>query len=180
MNRRGPLSAPYDPEILNVLDSKVVSWSGKAWRLVLRGTDPLTSNSRGARWNPSDFEALYFSLDSRGAHAELDYLLARQPVPIHVERDLYRFEIRLSRVLDFRAGHGLEGFGVAPDALVREDWSATQALGYAAYKYLSCAGVLAPSARFAATNLVVFLGGMLGGDDLSAPVAIPNGPAGHP
>jgi RES domain-containing protein len=85
------LGPPFDPRLLDALAGQVVPWSGVVWRLVLRGTGPLTANSRGARWNSSEFEAVYFSLDPRAANAELDYLLARQPVPIVAARQLYRF-----------------------------------------------------------------------------------------
>jgi RES domain-containing protein len=161
---------------LDALAGKVVTWSGVVWRLVLRGTDPLTANSRGARWNSSEFEAVYFSLDPRAANAELDYLLARQPVPIVAERQLYRFDITLTKVLDIRAGHGLEEFGLDADALTGEDWTHPQAIGLAAYKYLECSAVLVPSARFPSANLVLFLGGMGEGDDLSEPEKAPTTP----
>jgi RES domain-containing protein len=136
----------------------------------------MVANSRGARWNPPEFEAIYSSLHRQGADAELDNILARQSVAIHRPRELYKFNISLARVLDLRDGHGLEGFGLDSDALIQEDWTHTQALGHAAYRYLECAGILAPSARHAGSNLIVYLGGMTGNDGLSEPVPMPNGP----
>jgi RES domain-containing protein len=74
----------------------------RAWRVVLEGTNPRTANSRGARWNPPGIETLYFSLDPDTARAEVEALLAREPIPIRRKRELYRFEVTLGKVLDLR------------------------------------------------------------------------------
>lgn len=170
------LGSPFHPELLNALATRVRGWSGEAWRLVVQGTDPLTANSRGARWNSAEFEALYFSLDARAANAESDYLLDRQPIPVRKPRELYRFEISLARVLDLCDDAELTECGVPAGSLTADSWDTCQAIAEAAYKYLECAAVLVPSARFPACNLVVFLGGMSAGDELGKPESTPNGP----
>lgn len=77
---------PFDPSVLDAIEESVVEWRGKAYRQVFEGTDVLRANIRGARWNPPEVEALYCSLQSRTAAAEIDHLINRQPVPIRTPR----------------------------------------------------------------------------------------------
>lgn len=162
------LGPPFDPRLLDELGDRVISWEGELWRIVLAGSDPVVANSRGARWNPPDLETLYFSLDPRVANSEIEALLSREPIPIRKERKLFRFTLKVSRVLDLRSGHGLEEFGLDADALVREETVHTQALGLAASKYLECGAVIAPSARAEGSNLALYVGYMASADELSS------------
>ena len=73
---------PFDPLLLDAIEQSVGEWSGTAYRQVFEGTDALRANIRGGRWNPPEVEVVYCSLDSRTATAEVDHLIARQPVPI--------------------------------------------------------------------------------------------------
>ncbi len=167
---------PFKPELLAELANRVVSWEGEAWRVVFEGSGALSSNSKGARWNTSEFEAFYFSLTLGGAHAELDFIESQQPVRIKRPRAVYSFQLRFQRVLDLRDVSGLDHFGVEAGHLVADSWDAPQSLAHAAYKLLDCSAVLVPSARSDATNLAVFTGGLTRGDSLSDPSPFPNGP----
>ena len=71
---------PFDPSLLDAIEESVVEWRGMVYRQVFEGTDVLRANIRGARWNPSEVEALYCALQSRTAAAEIDHLINRQPV----------------------------------------------------------------------------------------------------
>lgn len=158
---------PFDPSLLDAIEQSVVEWSGMAYRQVFAGTDALRANVRGARWNPPGEETLYCSLHSRTAAAEIDHLIARQPVPIRRPRVTHELSVRLARVADLRDLGALESCDIAPDLLLGEDLAAPQLVG-GAVAWLKCAGLLIPSARDAGGNLVVFVNNMGPADALAA------------
>lgn len=170
------LGPPFDPVLLDALEALIREWEGEAWRVVFEGSIPLTPNVRGARWSPPGTEALYCSLDLRTAHAEIDYLISRQPVPIQLGRETYVLRLRLGRVLDLSDCESLKDFDLDESVIKGENWGHTQALGYAAYHFLECSGLLVPSARFPATNLVVFPSKTGERDEIGDLHAVPTGP----
>ena len=160
---------PFDPSLLDVIEQRVRDWGGAVYRQVFEGTDVLRANIRGARWNPPDEEALYCSLHRRTATAEIDHLIARQPVPILRPRVTHKLSVRLRRVADLRSLAVLESCDIAPEALMGADLSAPQFVG-GAVAWLNCAGLLIPSARDDGANLVVFVNNMES-DDVVEPVS---------
>ena len=140
-----------------------------AYRQVFAGTDVLRANIRGARWNPPGEEAVYCSLHSRTAAAEIENLIARQPVPIRRPRVTHELSVTLARVADLRDPGVLESCDIAHDLLMGDDLSTPQLVG-GAVAWLECAGLLIPSARCAGDNLVIFVNRM-GPADVVDPVS---------
>ena len=159
---------PYDPTLLDVIeDAVVVEWSGQVYRQVFQGTDVLRANVRGGRWNPPEVEAIYCSLQRRTAAAEVDHLIARQPVPIRTPRVTHKLAVRLTNVADLRALAVLGRCGLTSAQLMAEDLSVPQHVGGASH-WLRCAGILIPSARYAGDNLVVFVNNLAPGDAIDS------------
>src|SRR5688500_16031350 len=117
----------HDPRLLDVLEASALerSWSGQVWRQTIGTRDPLLPNSRGARWNPPQIDALYCSLTEEGARAEVANLLDRQPIPTSKPLTMSRVETKLGRVLDVRRAVALEdiGIGVKVLNLVDRRWT---------------------------------------------------------
>ena len=150
---------PFDPSLLDAIERSVVEWKGTAYRQVFAGTDALRANIRGARWNPPGEEALYCALHPRTAAAEIDHLIARQPVPIRTPRVTHKLSVTLARVADLRNLAGLESVDITPEMVMGEDPSTPQLVG-GAVAWLQCSGLLIPSVRDAGDNLVVFVNNM--------------------
>lgn len=145
----------HDPDLLDVLEELIEPWSGYAWRQMIGDLDPTRPNVRGARWNPAGVEALYFALTSEGAEAELAKVIERQSRPVRRPLNTYRFDVALSRAADL-TGDALADVGVSTDALISERWDSPSRVGAAA-AWLGITGLLVPSARHGAANLVVFV-----------------------
>ena len=92
-------------------------------------------------------------------------VIRRQPQPIRRPLTLHRFRISLTRVADVTAD-ALADLGMPVAALTGEDWLLPSTVGGAA-SWLGMAGLLVPSARHAAANLVLYPGNVLEGDVLS-------------
>ena len=150
---------PFDPTLLDAIEETVIQWRGVVYRQVFEGTDVLRANIRGARWNPPEVEALYCSLQSRTAAAEVDHLIGRQPVPIRTPRITHNLSVKLVRVADLRNLETLERCEITSEMVMGEDLSKPQLVGGAA-AWLQCAGMLIPSARDEGVNLVVFVNNM--------------------
>ena len=137
-----------------------------AWRVTVGATEPLRFISRGARWNPAGVDALYASLDRDAAVAELEFLLAAQPRPVLEARVVSRLSIKLSAVIDLSRAECFEPFGWKLEELTGNSWSITQHVG-AAVEFLGVGGLLVPSARATATNLVVLQKNQSTSDELT-------------
>lgn len=147
----------FDPEFLDELERRIVSpWHGVAWRVTIGSTEPLQTNTRGARWNPPGIEVLYASLDRNAAIAEVEHLLSQQPVPVRAPRVVSQLRVQLSRVVDLSRPELIEPLGWSIEDLTREDWTLPQKIG-SAVEFLEVSGLLVPSARADATNLVVLM-----------------------
>lgn len=168
------MTAVHPPALLDALEQAEIGCiRGSVWRQVLVPTSALRSNIRGARWNPPNTEALYCSLDPATAAAEVDHLLAAQPVPITRQRISYEIAVELSRVADLRdPGWNTTPFGWDYDITADVDCAA---IGAAA-DWLGLDGLLAPSLRAPAANLVIYPANVSADDhyDLADP------PDGHP
>ena len=160
---------PFDPSLLDAIEQNVGEWSGTAYRQVFEGTDVLRANIRGGRWNPPEVEAVYCSLHARTAAAEVDHLIARQPVPIRTPRITHTLSVTLASVADLRDLATLESNDITSDMMMGEDLSVPQLVG-GAVNWLQCAGMLIPSARDAGDNLVIFVNNM-GPTDVIDPVS---------
>ena len=147
---------PFDPSLLDVVEQHVVEWKGSAYRQVFSGTDVLRANIRGARWNPPNVEALYCSVNPQTAVAEIDHLIARQPIPITRPRVTHELAISLGKVADFQNVSPLESCDISPEMLKGDDLAVPQLVGRAV-AWLGCAGMLIPSMRVEGTNIVVFV-----------------------
>ena len=91
---------PFDPSLLDAIEQNVGEWNGTAYRQVFTGTDVLRANIRGGRWNPPEVEVVYCSLQPRTAAAEVDHLIARQPVVIRTPRITHTLSVTLASVAD--------------------------------------------------------------------------------
>jgi RES domain-containing protein len=166
----------FDPDLLDALEACVVDRiEGTAWRQVLAPTSVLRANLRGARWNPPGTETLYCSLDPETAAAEIDALLAAQPIPITRTRFTYPIQVELSKVADLRTSPWGTTFDHDYDT---EDASACQLIGAAA-SWLAISGLLVPSLRSHGDNLVIFVSNQ-GTDDSLDPGAAFDFPPGPP
>jgi len=146
--------SPFDPELLDALEASTVDRIvGTAWRQVFAPTSVTRANLRGGRWNPLGAETLYCSLTPETAAAEIDALLAAQPVPIRRQRLTYVVDVELSRVADLRADPWGSTFCYEYDVL---DTPSCQLIGAAA-AWLGLGGLVVPSVRTAGDNLVVFV-----------------------
>jgi hypothetical protein len=112
---------------------------------------------RSARWSPQgEFEVLYTSLERAGALAEIGYRLSLEPVwPSRLDHELHRITDRTERTVRLAAVNGLSALGVDAKRYSSFDYAATQAIAAAAF-FLDFDGLIAPSARSAALNLIVF------------------------
>jgi len=165
---------PFDPELLDALESSLVERiHGIVWRQVLHPTSVLRANFRGGRWNTSGIETLYCSLDPATASAEIDALLAAQPIIITRQRFTYPVEVELSRVADIRPTPFGGPFDFDFDI---NSADACRRIGAAA-SWLGLAGLLVPSVRSTGDNLIVFVTNQSPDDFLEPGEGMPYPPA---
>jgi RES domain-containing protein len=132
------------------------AWSGRVYRWTFEGTPPERPNSRGARWNPPGIEALYTALTRAGVLAESDYLIGAQAIPPDRKRQVHTFDLSLKSVLDISDPVVLNRVGVDRVSLASPDQSNCQRVG-GAVERLGHDGLIVPSARYSANNLVIFV-----------------------
>lgn len=146
-----------DPEFLDALQRRIVKpWTGTAWRITIASPFPLTASTRGARWNPPGVEALYASLGRDAAIAEVEYLLSSQPRVIRKPRVALELKLQLSSVIDLSTPEAFGACGWSVEQLAGEDITLPQKIGRAA-EFLEVCGLLVPSARAPATNIVLLM-----------------------
>jgi RES domain-containing protein len=149
----------HDREILDALEAAPVeAFSGPVWRVTASGRDPLRGSSAGGRWSPpGEFEVLYTSLERAGAVAEIGYRLSLEPVwPSRIAHQVHRIAARTANSLRSADLASLEMLSVDTKRYTAFDYAATQAIASAAH-FLSYDGLIVPSARSSALNLVLFL-----------------------
>lgn len=154
-----------DLELLDALDAhEGVSFEGDVWRIVRAERDMLEGAASKARWEPGAFDVLYTSLEREGALEEVYFHLSRQPVfPSKMQSVLHRICVRTRRTLKLADLAALAALGVTTERYGDLSYDRTQEIGDAAF-FLGFDGILAPSARFACQNLVLFMDRLEPGD----------------
>ncbi len=146
----------HRPELLDALQHAPSSpLSLSAWRHMFGGRRPDSENIGGARWNPPGTPAIYLSLSREGAIAEGDHALAVQPLRPRARRYVYEVTLTLERVLDLTADTHLRAVGLTPEMIGQDDHESCREVG-GAVAWQGHDGLLIPSARSKASNLVVF------------------------
>ncbi len=142
--------------LLDTLDQfERASFDGSVWRAVREGRDVLQASAIGARWDPGSFDVLYTSLQREGALAELYFHLSRQPVfPSKIKFHLYRIKVHANKVL-YLTRSLLEKLGIPSTIYPDLNYDRSQEIADVAY-FLGFEGVVAPSARWNCSNLVLF------------------------
>ncbi len=117
--------------------------------------DPLAGSYSGGRWMPRDgASVLYTSLAREGALAEITFHWGQlnprptKPVMLHTLRVVAHRTLRLVRA-------DLAALGVPEAEYPGMNLPSTQAIG-AAVEFLGCDGLIAPCARWAGDNLILF------------------------
>ncbi|RAI44282.1 RES family NAD+ phosphorylase [Rhodoplanes roseus] len=131
-------------------------FEGEAWRVVREGRDPSVGGASLSRWCNGRFEVLYTALDHDGALAELHALLSSQPVfPSRPRWFAHRLRIAGARTLRIADMAMLGRLGVDVERWAQRDYGRTQQIADAAH-FLGFDGLMAPSARWACANLMLF------------------------
>jgi hypothetical protein len=146
-----------DIGLLDAIDGfKREPFAHPVWRVVREGRDPVRGAPSNSRWCNATFDALYTSLERDGAHAEIYALLNSQPVfPSRVRFFAHQLKVTASRTLNLADPATLSKLGVDVNRYRDRDYSETQPIADAAY-FLGFDGLIAPSARWQCTNVVVF------------------------
>lgn len=135
------------------------------WRAVVGSTPVKRTNTQGGRWNPPGIEALYTSLAEHVALAELEYLLAAQPLKVSAPRSYHRLKVHLSRVVDLSTPHAIKSLNYDLAEVHSDDMLVSQHIG-GAIAWLDYGGLLVPSARAPGTNLVIFANALTPADQV--------------
>ncbi len=148
----------HDPDLLDALEAmEPQPFDGVVWRVTWATKNPLVGGTGGGRWHPpNDFEALYASGDEHGAIAEAYHHLSKAPVFSSSDVRINKLHARTERTLHFNDVGALETVGVDERAFRKGDYSRTREIGAAA-RFLDMDGLIVPNARWACTNLVLFL-----------------------
>ena len=89
---------------------------------------PDRRNTRGARWNPPDVAAIYFSLDRETALAEAEFQISVQPYRPRAKRTLFTIQVTVASLVDLTVGTRLTELGVTQEVLEELDHDACQAV----------------------------------------------------
>jgi RES domain-containing protein len=154
-----------DSALIDALEAlKPVRFSGNVWRVVREGRDPTLCSRSGGRWDDGTFDVLYTSAAREGAVAEIYFHLARgQPVfPSQVRYRLHELSVALKRALklvdlDALAKIGIDTgrYGQLSYQERQGEYLRTQDVAECAH-FLDFDGLIAPSARHACLNVVLF------------------------
>lgn len=149
----------HDRAILDILESlEAESFEQVVWRIARKGRDPLRGAIAAGRWNAiGELEVLYTSVERDGALAEVGYRLSLEPVwPSRIEHEIHRISVTVENALRFENLAELERLGVDVAKYESFEYTATQAIAAAAH-FLEFDALVVPSARHAASNVVLFL-----------------------
>lgn len=146
-----------EPDLLDKLDALPrTGYTGRLWRVVREGREPLQPSHIAGRWDMGVGDALYTSLDPNGAVAEIDFRLRQEPVfPSRFRAVLHELTVELHGVVRFDTVEDLRPFGVDPDSYHTRLYRRTQEIGDAA-QFLAFAALIAPNARWPCLNLVIY------------------------
>jgi len=135
------------------------SYDGDVFRTTGLKSDPTASSPSGGRWaipehKPGGFSILYTSTERNGAIAEVaSYLGLLTPIPQKTLR-VHTINVSVKKALRLAIGD-LRSVGIDPSRYTERDYEQTQLVG-AAMNFLGFDGLLAPSARWACDNLMIF------------------------
>ena len=146
----------HDSDLLDRLDAlPKETFNGEVFRGTRQSLDPLAGSYSDGRWMRRDAAAvLYTSLEREGALAEISFhwgqLTPRpsKPVVLHTLRVSTHRTLKLVRA-------DLATLGLPEVAYGGVNMPRTQQIG-AAVEFLGCDGLIAPCARWACDNLMLF------------------------
>ena len=146
-----------EPDLLDKLDAQPrTEYSGRTWRVVREGREPLQRSRIAGRWDMGVGDALYTSLDPNGAVAEIDFRLRQEPVfPSRFRVVLYELTVELHKVVRFDTIDDLRPLGVDADRYHTKLYHRTQEIGDAA-QFLGFTALVAPNVRWPCLNLVIY------------------------
>jgi hypothetical protein len=128
----------------------------EVWRVVRAGRDPTLGGPSRSRWCNGEFDVLYTSFEQDGAIAEIDALLSMQPVfPSKVEWFIHKLKVAAPQTLKLADLATLQKLGVDAARYGAREYGRTQEITDAAF-FLGFDGLIAPSARWACLNFVLF------------------------
>lgn len=151
-----------DVDPTRVAAATLSPFSGKGWRHLSPRHDPLSGEGarlHGGRFNPAgSFPVLYICRTRPCVVAELQRFGERQAIGVDglLPRHLYRYDIRLDRVLDLTNAGARSEVGLGLEVLTGPDWATCQDLGATAHA-LGVQAVLSPSAAGVDDVLAVFV-----------------------
>ena len=151
----------HDLSLVGALSGRPTErFGGAVFRATQIAAKPLAPSVRGGRWAPpgrpgAEIPVLYASVERDGALAEVaSYLLELSPIPGPRPMMISRLAVSTSRTLRL-ARIDLESLGVDMGHYGVRDYARTQEIGAAAAS-LGIDGLIAPSARWACDNLMIF------------------------
>lgn len=146
-----------DIELLDAVDAfGREPFSGAVWRVCREGRDPTLGAASMSRWCNGTFDVLYTSLTLEGALSEIHAMLSLQPVfPSRLAAYAHRLKIEAKAALHLADLPTLAGLGVDVGRYKERDYQRTQEIADAAY-FLGFQGIVAPSARSACLNAIIF------------------------
>jgi hypothetical protein len=156
-----------DASLIDALEQfEPESWTGRVWRVVRDGRDPLSCSASRGRWDDGTFDVLYTSSSQEGALEEMRFHLGRgQPVipDIPLYR-LFELEISFDALLRIETPEAISNLGVDLNRYGRlpylshgNEYVRSQEIASAA-EFLDFDGMCVPSARSDNPNLVAFCG----------------------
>jgi hypothetical protein len=151
----------HDQGLVDQLSSLPVQrFEGDVFRATGVSANALAFSVNGGRWAPPsqdgmDVPVLYTSMERDGALAEVvSYLMLLTPMPKSRPLKVSRLGVSTSKTLRL-ARVGLEALGVDMMRYGERDYALTQNIG-AALAFLGLDGLIAPSARWSCSNLMIY------------------------
>ena len=147
-----------DPELLEYLERfRQEPFEGVVNRVVWAERSPIQgSNNASGRWSSPDFqfEVLNTSFSADGADAEFSAFWSLFEQRPDRQALNWQLRVRLMRVVKMRFEE-IGQLGIEATAYRSRDYERTQEISDA-LNYLGCDGLIAPSARYAGNNLIVY------------------------
>lgn len=150
----------HDPDLIDQIQKlPTQSFDDFTYRATGMNADPTAFSTTGGRWaapeiSEGGFSILYTSLMREGAIAEVaSYLKLLTPVP-RKPLKLHTLNVSVTKALKV-AITDFETLGIDPATYDQRNYARTQLVG-AAINFLELDGLIAPSARWACDNLMIF------------------------
>ena len=156
---------PRDNRLIDAIEGRDgVRVDEIVWRIVREGRDPTNCSASGGRWDDRSFDVLYTSRTRDGVVGEMFFHLRQgQPVvPSRVRFHLHELKVRLGNALDLSTMASLTELGLDASTYGRlsyaerqAEYPRTQEIAEVGH-FLGYDGLVVPSARSGALNIVVF------------------------